>query len=81
MARGERPRYDGRYRDFQGTPPKGIEPVIRIKAPQAGTIRFHDGVKGEIEISADEASHDFIIARSDGTPTYNFVVLHHRPMG
>jgi glutamyl-tRNA synthetase len=73
MARGERPRYDGRYRDFQGTPPKGIEPVIRIKAPQAGTIRFHDGVKGEIEISADEVD-DFIIARSDGTPTYNFVV-------
>ncbi len=73
MARGERPRYDGRYRDFDGTPPEGVDPVIRIKAPQEGVIRFVDGVKGEIAISADEVD-DFIIARSDGTPTYNFVV-------
>lgn len=73
MARKERPRYDGRYRDFVGTPPNGIEPVIRIKAPLEGEIRFFDGVKGEIVISANEVD-DFIIARSDGTPTYNFVV-------
>ncbi len=73
MARGERPRYDGRYRDFCGTPPKGVQPVIRIKAPLEGEIVFHDGVKGEIRISASEID-DFIIARSDGTPTYNFVV-------
>ena len=73
MARGERPRYDGRYRDFDGTPPEGVDPVIRIKAPQEGVIRFVDGIKGEIVISADEVD-DFIIARSDGTPTYNFVV-------
>jgi len=73
MARGERPRYDGRYRDFKGTPPKGVEPVIRIKAPQEGVITFKDGIKGEITISASEVD-DFIIARSDGTPTYNFVV-------
>ncbi|WP_457745922.1 glutamate--tRNA ligase [Sulfurimonas sp.] len=73
MAKGERTRYDGRYRDFTGTPPEGIEPVIRIKAPQEGTITFKDGVKGEINISATEVD-DFIIARADGTPTYNFVV-------
>ncbi len=73
MARGERPRYDGRYRDFDGTPPEGIDPVIRIKAPKEGVISFVDGVKGEINIAADEVD-DFIIARSDGTPTYNFVV-------
>jgi len=73
MARKERPRYDGRYRDFTGTPPEGVEPVIRIKAPLEGEIVFHDGVKGEVRISADEVD-DFIIARSDGTPTYNFVV-------
>ncbi|WP_457608495.1 glutamate--tRNA ligase [Nitratifractor sp.] len=73
MERGERPRYDGRYRDFTGTPPEGIEPVVRIKAPQEGTIVFEDGVKGRIEIAASEVD-DFIIARSDGTPTYNFVV-------
>lgn len=73
MARGERPRYDGRYRDFDGTPPEGIEPVIRIKAPQEGNIIFKDGVKGEICIAATEVD-DFVIARGDGTPTYNFVV-------
>ncbi len=73
MAHGERPRYDGRYRDFTGTPPAGVDPVIRIKAPREGTIVFEDGIKGRIEIDASEVD-DFIIARSDGTPTYNFVV-------
>ncbi|MCB4763480.1 MAG: glutamate--tRNA ligase [Sulfurovum sp.] len=72
-ARKERPHYDGRYRDFSGTPPEGVEPVIRIKAPQEGVIAFDDGVKGDIEIAATEVD-DFIIARADGTPTYNFVV-------
>ena len=72
-AKGERPRYDGRYRDFKGTPPAGVEPVIRIKAPQEGFIEFNDGIKGDIKIAASEVD-DFIIARSDGTPTYNFVV-------
>ncbi len=72
-ARGERPRYDGRYRDFCGEPPAGVEPVIRIKAPQEGYIEFEDGIKGNIKIAASEVD-DFIIARSDGTPTYNFVV-------
>jgi len=73
MSRKERPRYDGRYRDFDGTPPEGIDPVIRIKAPQDGMITFTDGVKGEINIAASEVD-DYIIARLDGTPTYNFVV-------
>ena len=73
QARGERPHYDGRYRDFTGTPPAGVDPVIRIKAPREGVITFDDGSKGHIEIAASEVD-DFIIARSDGTPTYNFVV-------
>jgi len=73
MAKKERTRYDGRYRDFTGTPPEGVDPVIRIKAPQEGTISFNDGVKGEINIAATEVD-DFIIARADGAPTYNFVV-------
>ncbi len=73
MAKKERPRYDGRYRDFTGTPPEGVQPVIRIKAPQEGTISFVDGVKGEMNIAASEVD-DFIIARADGAPTYNFVV-------
>jgi glutamyl-tRNA synthetase len=73
-ARKERPRYDGRYRDFDGTPPEGIDPVIRIKAPQSGSITVKDGIKGEITFNVDDILDDFIIARSDGTPTYNFVV-------
>ena len=68
MARKERPRYDGRYRDFTGTPPAGVDPVIRIKAPLDGEIVFDDGIKGTITIKASEVD-DFIIARSDGTPT------------
>lgn len=73
MAKKERTRYDGRYRDFTGVPPEGVEPVIRIKAPQDGSIFFVDGVKGAMNISASEVD-DFVIARADGTPTYNFVV-------
>lgn len=67
------PRYDNRYRDFKGTPPSGVSPVVRLKTPLEGVIAFEDGVKGKIEIQAKEVD-DFIIARSDGTPTYNFVV-------
>ncbi|SFV65958.1 Glutamyl-tRNA synthetase [hydrothermal vent metagenome] len=73
MAKKERTRYDGRYRDFDGTPPEGIDPVIRIKAPQEGRISFVDGVKGEFSVDATEVD-DFVIARADGSPTYNFVV-------
>jgi len=73
MANKERTRYDGRYRDFTGTPPEGVDPVIRIKAPLEGRISFKDGVKGEFSVDASEVD-DFIIARADGSPTYNFVV-------
>jgi len=72
--RKERPRYDGSYRDFDGVPPEGVEPVIRIKAPTSGTITVNDGIKGTIEFNVDDIMDDFIIARSDGSPTYNFVV-------
>lgn len=74
-ARKERPKYDGRYRDFTGTPPDGIEPVIRIKAPLSGKIEFDDGIKGHISFEAEDILDDFIIARSDGSPTYNFTVV------
>ena len=73
MAKGERTHYDGRYRDFTGTPPEGVEPVIRIKAPTEGTLNFVDGVKGEFSLLASELD-DFVIARAGGVPTYNFVV-------
>jgi glutamyl-tRNA synthetase len=74
MAKKERPRYDGRYRDFTGAVPDGVEPVIRIKAPLSGPIVINDGIKGEVVFQAEDILDDFIIARSDGTPTYNFVV-------
>lgn len=74
-ARKERPKYDGRYRDFTDTPPEGIEPVIRIKAPLSGKIEFDDGIKGHISFEAADILDDFIIARSDGSPTYNFTVV------
>ena len=74
MANKQRTMYDGRYRDFDGTPPEGIEPVIRIKAPQSGEILVKDGVKGDVSFQAQDILDDFVIARADGAPTYNFVV-------
>lgn len=74
-AKKLRPKYDGRYRNFTGTPPEGIDPVIRIKAPVSGTIEFKDGVKGDVKFEAADILDDFIIARSDGSPTYNFTVV------
>lgn len=73
QAQGKVYRYDNRYRDFSGTPPSGIAPAIRIKAPLSGEICFYDAIKGEVRINAKEVD-DYIIMRSDGTPTYNFVV-------
>lgn len=72
--RKERPKYDNRYRDFTGTASEGREAVIRIKAPLEGSITVHDGVKGDVVFNVHDILDDFIIARSDGTPTYNFVV-------
>ncbi len=74
MANKERTMYDGRYRDFTGTPPEGVAPVIRIKSPKTGEILVHDGVKGTISFQAEDILDDFVIARADGAPTYNFVV-------
>ncbi len=74
MRNKEKPRYDGRYRDFSGTPPEGIEPVIRFKNPQEGEVVIEDEVKGRVVVSNAELD-DLIIARSDGTPTYNLTVV------
>ncbi|RAX54486.1 glutamate--tRNA ligase [Helicobacter sp. 16-1353] len=70
---GKTPRYDNRYRDFKGIPPSGVKPVVRIKIPLESSIIFNDALKGRIEINTKEMD-DYIIMRSDGTPTYNFVV-------
>ena len=76
-ARNEKPRYDGRWRPEHAagkTPPPGVAPVIRFKNPIEGTVAWDDKVKGRIEIANSELD-DLIIARSDGTPTYNFCVV------
>ena len=76
-AAKENPRYDGTWRPEDGKVlpqiPQGVEPVIRIKAPTSGTIEFEDGVKGSMKFDANQVD-DFVIARSNGMPTYNFVV-------
>jgi glutamyl-tRNA synthetase len=74
IAKKQRPRYDGRYRDFKGIAPKGVDPVVRIKTPQSKVIEFEDGIKGKVSFNTDDMMDDFIIARADGSPTYNFVV-------
>jgi len=74
MTAGLKPRYDGRYRDFSGQPPAGIEPVIRFKNPLLGVVAWNDLVKGPIEFDNEELD-DLIIQRSDGTPTYNLTVV------
>ncbi len=77
-ARGEKPRYDGRWRPEPGktlpVPPSGVQPVVRFKNPLGGTVAWKDLVKGVIEFSNAELD-DLIIARADGTPTYNFCVV------
>ena len=70
----QKPRYDGRYRDHKGPVPSGIDPVIRFKNPLAGDVVIDDQVLGQIVINNCELD-DLIIARSDGTPTYNLTVV------
>jgi glutamyl-tRNA synthetase len=71
------PRYDGTWRPEDGKTlpeiPADIDPVIRIKAPQEGVIEFEDGVKGTMSFEANQVD-DFVIARANGMPIYNFVV-------
>ena len=77
MARGGKPRYDGRWRpeNVQGmTPPQGVAPVVRFRNPDDGVVAWDDAVKGVIEYANAELD-DLVIARSDGTPTYNFCVV------
>ncbi len=77
-AAKEKPRYDGTWRPAEGKVlppiPAGVQPVLRFKNPQGGSVVWDDKVKGRIEISNDELD-DLVIARPDGTPTYNFCVV------
>jgi glutamyl-tRNA synthetase len=78
MQQGLKPRYDGRWRPEEGKSlpevPTGIAPVVRFKNPATGVVKWHDMVKGDIAIANAELD-DLIIARADGTPTYNFCVV------
>jgi glutamyl-tRNA synthetase len=77
MVRGEKPRYDGRWRPENAvgkTPPPGVAPVVRFRNPDDGVVRWDDAVKGPIEIANAELD-DLVIARGDGAPTYNFCVV------
>ncbi|MFA7267924.1 MAG: glutamate--tRNA ligase [Sterolibacterium sp.] len=76
-ANKQKPRYDGRWRpgaDALPEPPAGVKPVVRFRNPAEGVVAWDDLVKGRIEIANAELD-DFIIARDDGTPTYNFCVV------
>jgi glutamyl-tRNA synthetase len=76
-ARGEKPRYDGRWRPERSagrTPPPGVAPVVRFRNPDDGAVAWNDLVKGPISVSNSELD-DLVIARGDGVPTYNFAVV------
>ncbi|QAZ40971.1 glutamate--tRNA ligase [Methylibium sp. Pch-M] len=78
MAAKQKPRYDGTWRPEPGKTlppvPAGVPPVIRFRSPIGGSVAWDDKVKGRIEFSNDELD-DLVIARPDGTPTYNFCVV------
>ena len=78
MKAGLKPKYDGKWRPEPGknlpTIPHDVKPVVRFKNPTSGNVSWHDLVKGDITI-ANEELDDLVIARSDGSPTYNFCVV------
>jgi glutamyl-tRNA synthetase len=73
-ARGDKPRYDGRCRALTSPPADAAEPVIRFKNPDEGDVVVNDLIRGAMVFSNQELD-DLIIARPDGTPTYNFTVV------
>jgi glutamyl-tRNA synthetase len=73
MLRKEKPRYDGRWRNRRDSIP-GVAPVVRFKNPLDGEVVVDDLVHGKVVFKNSELD-DLIIARSDGTPTYNFCVI------
>jgi glutamyl-tRNA synthetase len=78
VANKEKPRYNGTWRPEPGKKlpmiPDGVKPVVRFKNPLDGNVVWTDAVKGVISISNEELD-DLVIARPDGTPTYNFCVV------
>lgn len=78
MANKEKPRYNGTWRPEPGKTlppvPQGVQPVLRFRNPLDGVVAWDDKVKGRVEVSNAELD-DLVIARPDGTPTYNFCVV------
>jgi glutamyl-tRNA synthetase len=74
MARNEKPRYNGHYRDRNEPYRDDPNRVIRFRNPQSGSVVFDDKVKGRVEWSNEELD-DLVLIRSDGFPTYNFAVV------
>jgi glutamyl-tRNA synthetase len=77
LSKGEKPRYDGRWRPerAKGKPiPKDVQPVVRFKTPEAGEVGWNDLVKGPITFPNAELD-DLVLMRADGVPTYNFGVV------
>lgn len=77
--RGEKPRYDGRWRPERAAElglvkPEGVKPVLRFRNPDDGDVTWEDAVYGPITVSNTELD-DLVIMRSDGIPTYNFAVV------
>ena len=73
-ARKEKPRYDGKCRQGVANPPKDIPPVVRFRNVTDGAVVVEDLIRGRVTFRNAELD-DLIIARSDGTPTYNFTVV------
>jgi len=74
IKRGEKPKYNGFWRDRNQSPPEDIKPVIRFKNPLEGQVVVNDLVQGEV-IFENKELDDLIIARADGSPTYNLTVV------
>jgi glutamyl-tRNA synthetase len=73
-AKGDKPRYDGRCRDLPASETAGKRSVVRFRAPQEGQTVVHDIVRGDVSFENAELD-DLVLIRSDGLPTYNFVVV------
>ena len=74
MAKGEKPRYNGKCRGGVKNPPDNIKPVIRFRNPLDGQVIINDLIQGRVVYENTELD-DLIIARSDGSPTYNLTVV------
>jgi glutamyl-tRNA synthetase len=74
MAKGEKPRYNGKCRNGVASPPTDIKPVVRFRNPMDGEVIIEDQIQGRVVFKNSELD-DLIIARSDGTPTYNLTVV------